>query len=161
MMSAEDPLISVIVAVKNCVETIDACLDSFRLQAYSYKELIVIDGASSDSTVEILKRRSSELSYWISEPDAGIYSAWNKGLRVAKGDWITFLGADDRFADSNVLRTMASALADATRLDRRVVYGSISRVTKTGATLGTRSCPWDEAKKGFFSQMTIPHPGLM
>jgi glycosyltransferase involved in cell wall biosynthesis len=161
MMSAEDPLISVIVAVKNCGATIDACLESFRLQTYSYKELIVVDGASSDSTVETLTRRSSELSYWISEPDAGIYSAWNKGLRVARGDWITFLGADDRFADRDVLQTMASALVDATRLGRRVVYGSISRVNKSGATLGTRTTPWQEAKKGFFSHMTIPHPGLM
>ena len=66
-----------------------------RNQSYPEIEHIVIDGGSTDGSIEILERHSSLLAYWVSEPDRGVFDAWNKGLSMASGEWIAFLGADD------------------------------------------------------------------
>ena len=66
------------------------------VQKTSDCELIIIDGDSSDSTLEIIKSFGDEIDVLISEPDNGIYDAWNKGINVSQGKWIMFLGADDQ-----------------------------------------------------------------
>ena len=73
-------------------------------------ELIVIDGGSEDQTCDVLDRYSNQLAYWSSEPDHGIYEAWNKGIAVAKGKWIAFLGADDTL-QPNALSSYAKFLS--------------------------------------------------
>ncbi|MEQ1667696.1 MAG: glycosyltransferase [Sulfuriferula sp.] len=94
MNHASTPLISIIIAVYNGKATLQQCIDSVVQQTYSNKELIIIDGGSKDGTVELLEENRNKFSYWESEPDRGIYNAWNKGLTQAKGEWICFLGAD-------------------------------------------------------------------
>ena len=79
-MSDREPSISVIVAVLNGAKTLQRCIDSVAQQTYPNKELIIIDGGSQDGTVDILKANQGKITSWISEPDRGIYSAWNKGL---------------------------------------------------------------------------------
>lgn len=74
------PLISVIVAVYNGEKTLQHCIDSVSNQAYPHKELIIIDGGSTDGTVDILRADNDKIAYWESEPDKGIYHAWNKAL---------------------------------------------------------------------------------
>ena len=106
MTSSPAPLISIIVAVFNGKETLQQCIDSVAQQTYQNKELIVIDGGSNDGTLDLLNQNSSRLT-WLSEPDSGVYSAWNKGLARAKGEWVCFLGADDFLWDANVLEQMA------------------------------------------------------
>jgi glycosyltransferase involved in cell wall biosynthesis len=87
--------VSIITAVYNAAPTLEECLLSVRRQSYPEVEHIVIDGGSTDGSVKILQRHSSLLAYWISEPDSGVFDAWNKGLSVATGEWIAFLGAED------------------------------------------------------------------
>lgn len=87
-------VISVIIATYNASKTLARCLDSIIPQLTEECELIIIDGNSSDSTNEIIKAYN-EISYTISEPDKGVYDAWNKGIKVSKGNWIMFVGADD------------------------------------------------------------------
>jgi glycosyltransferase involved in cell wall biosynthesis len=118
------PLISVIVAIYNGKATLQQCIDSVAQQTYVTKELIIIDGGSTDGTVDLLKANSGQISYWISEPDHGIYNAWNKGLAKAKGEWICFLGADDFFWDAQVLERMAAQLIMIPP-DIRVAYSQI------------------------------------
>jgi glycosyltransferase involved in cell wall biosynthesis len=89
------PLVSVVTATYNASATLAACLASVRAQDYPHIEHILIDGASKDGTVGVLREHDSEIALWISEPDHGIYDAWNKGLRLARGEWIAFVGADD------------------------------------------------------------------
>lgn len=89
------PLISVITVTLNADKHLERCIKSVLDQDYKNIEHIVIDGGSSDGTVDILKKYDEKLAYWISEPDKGIYNAMNKALRHTKGDWIYFLGADD------------------------------------------------------------------
>lgn len=93
--STNQPLVSLIIAVYNAEKHIEQCILSILSQSYRNFEFIIIDGASTDGSIAIIEEYQKELTYWISEPDNGIYDAWNKGLTVAKGDWIAFVGADD------------------------------------------------------------------
>lgn len=92
---AKPPLFSVITVCFNAAGTIDACIDS--VPNSDLVEHIVIDGASTDGTVDRIKSREAELTTWVSEPDEGIFHAMNKGLALAKGELIAFLNADDRY----------------------------------------------------------------
>ena len=94
------PKISIITASFNSEKTISDCINSILNQSYDNIEYIVIDGGSTDKTVEIIKNYillfKGKLK-WISESDKGIYDAWNKGLKLVSGDWISFIGSDDIF----------------------------------------------------------------
>jgi len=153
-----EPLISVVVAVYNGAATLPACLESVRGQTYARRELIAVDGASTDGTVDILRRSAGQLAYWVPEPDRGIYHAWNKALAQAKGDWICFLGADDRFLEAEVLRDLARVAA-ATR--HRVVYGRMDLITRAGRVAQTVGKPWLQARREFLAGFMFPHPGAL
>ena len=104
--------ISVITAVRNGRATLPDALDSALAQDHPDLELIVIDGASTDGTQEVIQRYAGRLAHVVSEPDEGIYDALNKGLHLATGDIVGFLHADDRYADERVLSRVATVLAD-------------------------------------------------
>jgi glycosyltransferase involved in cell wall biosynthesis len=95
--SADQPLVTVITAVFNGQKCVAACLESVLRQDYPNIEHIVVDGASNDGTVDVLREYDDRIALWRSEPDAGVYDAWNKGLAEARGEWICFLGVDDEF----------------------------------------------------------------
>lgn len=154
------PLISIIVAVYNGAGTLQQCIDSVAHQTYMNRELIIIDGGSKDGTVDLLKANRERISYWISEPDKGIYNAWNKGLSQAKGDWICFLGADDFLWDAHVLERMSKQL-EKLPPDIRVAYAQIMLLKMNGESLYTVGEPWEQIKLRFRQVMCIPHPGTM
>ncbi|WP_413295522.1 glycosyltransferase family 2 protein [Synechococcus sp. MIT S9452] len=91
------PTFSIIIPTFNCLHLLRRAVNSvYSLSCPSHLyELIVIDGGSCDGTIDYLISNSESISYWVSEPDSGLYEAWNKGLSVAVGDWILFLGSDD------------------------------------------------------------------
>lgn len=99
-------MITVITATFNAAKTISNAMQSIRSQSYPNIEWLVIDGGSTDETVDILKNNEDTVDYWSSEADSGIYDALNKGVEHAHGDWILFLGADDRFAKEDVVATI-------------------------------------------------------
>jgi glycosyltransferase involved in cell wall biosynthesis len=94
-------------------------MKSVFAQSYSNIEYLVIDGGSTDGSLELIKQWSSQVHQWISEPDAGIYDAMNKAVRIASGEWIIFMNAGDRFSDASVVADMFSASHD----DADLVYG--------------------------------------
>src|SRR5258705_4079074 len=96
-------LVSIVVPAFNAGATLKACLESVLRQSLQDKEIIVIDGGSTDETVEIIRDFSPRLATWSSEPDPAIYDAANKGLRCARGEWDYFLGADDLLSDNKKL----------------------------------------------------------
>ena len=124
------PLISVIVAVYNGAKTLQRCIDSVSDQTYPNKEILIIDGGSTDGTVEIIRSNQDKITYWKSEPDSGIYNAWNKALDHVNGDWICFLGSDDYLWKSNVFEEITPHLIKAESQDIRMVYGQVARVTE-------------------------------
>ena len=153
------PLISVIVASYNAGETSKRCIGSFAAQKYSHKELIWMDGESTDKTVDILTERQSKVTRWTSEKDRGIYHAWNKAIRQSKGEWLCFLGADDYFWSSQALSNIAPYLETANP-PYRVVYGQVAVVTWYGEILEMVGRPWEESKDLFLHELTIPHQGV-
>jgi len=140
--------ISVVIAVRNGARTLQRCIDSIRNQSYPLKELVIVDGMSTDGTRDILAKNDEIIASWTSEPDTGIYHAWNKALARAKGDWICFLGADDYFWDSQVLEHMAPHLAGAYP-PVRVVYGEVALLNEAGQMLGRFGKPWPEMRSDF------------
>lgn len=158
-MTDPQPHISIIIAVYNSADTLQRCIDSVKMQEYPSKELIVIDGDSTDGSVKIIEADAAHIDYWVSEPDNGIYHAWNKGLDHACGDWIHFLGADDYFMDSGFLTGVAKGIEGCPQ-DVRVVYGREAVVSATGDVLETRGEPWENVGKRFVREMSIPHPAV-
>jgi glycosyltransferase involved in cell wall biosynthesis len=160
MSQKSAPLISIIVATFNCEATLQQCINSIKQQTYQNKELIIIDGSSIDGTVNLLEANRDQISYWNSEPDRGIYNAWNKGLARARGEWICFLGADDYFWDAQVLERMSEQLGKIPS-SIRVAYGQVMIVNKHGESLYLLGENWQKVKKHFNKVMCIPHVGTM
>jgi len=107
-MPAPTPIISVIVVCKNPGPRLPAALASVWEQHPAPTELVVVDGGSTDGTREWLETQRHQIATLISEPDRGVYDAMNKGLAAAHGDWVLFLGADDRLAGDRVLSEAAN-----------------------------------------------------
>jgi glycosyltransferase involved in cell wall biosynthesis len=101
------PLMSVITVVRNGADTIRETLESVFIQSYENIELIVVDGASDDGTLEILRENEMMIDLWISGQDEGIYDAMNKGLELASGRYIHFLNADDHYSFNGVLKIIS------------------------------------------------------
>jgi glycosyltransferase involved in cell wall biosynthesis len=154
------PVITVIVSVYNGVATLQQCIDSVCNQTYAHKELIVIDGGSTDGSADLIKANSGALAYWVSEPDRGIYSAWNKGLAKASGDWVCFIGSDDFLWGHDVLQRLAVRLLQ-TPSEINVVYGQIMLLSQSGDELFRMGAPWAQVKTRFRQLMSLPHPAVM
>jgi glycosyltransferase involved in cell wall biosynthesis len=152
-----EPFISVVVAVFNGVETLGRCIDSVTGQTYRHKELIIIDGGSVDGTKDVIETYAHRIAHWESERDRGIYHAWNKALKVVRGDWVYFLGADDYFIDGQVLARVAPCL-NGGATNARILYGRVNLVRRDGSVIGTFGEPWSRSK--FFQLMTLPHQGV-
>jgi glycosyltransferase involved in cell wall biosynthesis len=109
----------VITACYNAADCIESAIDSLAAQTYPHIEHIVVDAGSRDGTVEIIKKHSGRISQWISEPDKGLADAWNKGIRMAKGDVIGLLNADDLY-DATAIEKAVAALKPG---DLALTYG--------------------------------------
>jgi glycosyltransferase involved in cell wall biosynthesis len=153
------PYFSIVIAVRNGAATLQRCLDSVLGQTFDAWELIVIDGDSSDGSQRILQNNERSIGYWVSEPDRGIYEAWNKALAKSRGEWIYFLGADDRFHDSHVLDEIAGSLRTAEG-KYRVAYASIDKVADSGQVLFRWGQPWPSLRGEFRKGMAIPHQAI-
>jgi glycosyltransferase involved in cell wall biosynthesis len=151
------PRISVVIAVRNGATTVERALQSVLEQTHPRVELVVMDGASTDGTVAILERYGQRITYWRSEPDSGIYDAWNKALDHVTGDWICFLGADDRFTSPDVLEWLAGPLQVAFPA-YRVAYAQGRLIDGNGRVRETLGSPWERVRDAFRSGMALPHP---
>lgn len=118
-------LISVVTVSFNAVETIEKTILSVINQNYTNIEYIIIDGGSTDGTVDIIKKYENKISYWISEPDKGIYDAMNKGISQATGEWINFMNSGDEFYTENVLTEVFS---ESFSEEIKVIYGKTALV---------------------------------
>jgi len=149
------PLVSVITAVFNGLPHVEGCLQSVLRQDYPNLEQLVMDGGSTDGTIDVLRRYDDRIAFWQSEPDRGVYDAWNKGLREARGEWICFVGADDELLPGAVSAYMALAAKNpnAEYLTSRVRWVHPSGYSRTVGK------PW--TWRAFSRYMCTSHVGSM
>lgn len=147
--------ISIIIATYNAAAVLSKCLDSIVEQLNEECELIIIDGGSCDATVEVISSYKEHVSYTVSEKDHGIYDAWNKGIRAAKGEWIAFVGADDLLcpnAINNYLRVLRET-KDVEKFD--YICAQVERVDRSGNILRVigEKPVWRKMRKHMVSAM--------
>ncbi|AZL54036.1 glycosyltransferase [Aliarcobacter skirrowii] len=118
--SESKPLISIVTVVFNGVKYLEETIKSVINQKYNNIEYIIVDGGSNDGTIDIIKKYEDKIDYWLSEEDNGIYDAMNKGLEFASGDWIYFLGSDDKLISEGI-QSMFKVKRDKTS----VYYGNV------------------------------------
>jgi len=114
------PLITVVTVVRNGEGTLEETIASVINQTYKNIEYIIVDGASTDGTVDIIKKYEDKIDYWMSESDEGIYYAMNKGIDLASGEWINFMNSGDRFYTDETI----SAIFGDTNSEADVIYGN-------------------------------------
>ncbi len=147
------PLVSVVTVSYNAVNCIERTMQSVLGQTYANMEYIVIDGGSSDGTVGIIQKYASQIDYWISEKDGGIYDAMNKGIRQARGEWISFINCGDEYCNSTVLeQVFHSAIENQVG----VIYGNILFKYAFG---NVEKTPGDLS--GFSQYFPIFHPSTL
>lgn len=127
----DKPLISVVTVVRNGEKYIENTIQNVLGQDYDNVEYIIIDGASKDKTVNVIRKYEHAIDYWVSEPDGGIYDAMNKGISLSSGEWINFMNAGDIFHGLDTLRTMKKFFLEKGDLlygDARIAYKDFERV---------------------------------
>lgn len=140
------PLVSIVTATFNAARELPFTVRSIAAQRGASFEWVVVDGGSSDGTTALLARNEPLVARWISEPDRGIYDAWNKGCGLARGDWLLFVGAGDELAAEDTLARMAPQLA-AAHPAHDLVYGKLRYVSAIGRReLDEAGAPWEELR---------------
>lgn len=125
--------ISVITVCLNAKDTIEETLLSIFNQTFKDVEVIVIDGASKDGTIEIIDKYKDKISHFVSEPDAGIYDAMNKGIKLATGDFICFLNASDIFYDNSILEKVNKKLEQ--NPECKFLFGDAEYISKADSKI--------------------------
>lgn len=128
--------ISVVTATWNCAKTLPDCLSSVARQNYPNLEHVIIDGASTDGTIDVIEEHIDQIDIFKSEEDKGIYDALNKGIQLATGDVVGFLHADDLYASDDVLSRIAEAFKDPMVC---AVYGDLVYVSQDNTSKVIRS----------------------
>ena len=150
----QEPKISLITVCRNAESTIGHCIQSVIGQNFKNIEYIIIDGGSTDNTLEIINQYKGHINIFLSGPDAGIYDAMNKGIKLACGDIIGMLNADDSFADNKVLSAVAEAFD---QHDVQITYGDLDYVNTEGNII--RKWQSGQYSHGMFNRGWMPpHP---
>jgi glycosyltransferase involved in cell wall biosynthesis len=140
------PLVSIITATLNAAAQLPHTLRSIGEQQGASFEWIILDGGSTDGTLDLLRKSAGLVSAWRSEPDTGIYDAWNKGCKAARGDWLLFLGAGDSVASPDVLAEFSLILSSAYPA-HDLVYGRLRNVSPLERRdLDEVGAPWAELR---------------
>jgi glycosyltransferase involved in cell wall biosynthesis len=156
-MPSRQPL-SIVTVCKNTAETIGRTALSIVTQDFQGFEWVVIDGASTDGTVEVLcQTAAGRVDTLLSEPDTGIYDAMNKGIRHASGEYVLFLNGGDRLHDPSVMRHCITSLGTGD-----ILYGSVSVVDKTGNPVKLYRLEEPVNSRSFFlTHKSVPHPAAL
>jgi len=136
--------LSIITINYNNADGLKKTIESVINQTSHDFEYIVIDGGSTDGSVEVIKQYSGKLAYWVSEKDAGLYNAMNKGILKAKGEYCQFLNSGDWLTDNKVVAKMLEAMPDCS-----IFYGNLVKVFENGKTYR------DTAKEGNVSMLNL------
>lgn len=132
--------ISIITICFNAADDVAKTIASVREQSFTDYEYIIVDGASKDNTLNVIKQNTDVITQWVSEPDKGIYDAMNKGVKMAHGEWIIMMNAGDIFADSMVL---SNVFAQSVPQGITFMYGDTLTRRKDGSIMRRRTS-WEK-----------------
>ncbi|RVU01869.1 glycosyltransferase [Mucilaginibacter limnophilus] len=151
------PVLSVITVVYNNARDIERTMLSVLNQTYPHIEYVIIDGASTDGTLNILEKYKSRLAKFISEPDKGIYDAMNKGLALATGDYVLFMNSGDEIYAQD---TVEAVFASSPGAD--IYYGETEMINDAGESLGQRrhKAPANFTWRSFKYGMSVSHQAI-
>ncbi len=151
------PKLSVITIVYNNVKDIERTVNSVLQQHYPYIEYIIIDGASTDGTLEVINSYRKKISKIVSEPDKGIYDAMNKGMQYATGDYVLFMNSGDEIYDSHTVERVFNTAADGD-----IYYGETEMYNENWESMGQRrhATPDTFTWKSFKYGMSISHQAI-
>lgn len=149
--------ISIITVCYNAATVLTYTIDSVLQQRYSHIEYIIIDGASKDESVALIKGYGSAITHWVSEPDKGIYDAMNKGLKLATGEYVIFMNAGDTFYDEQTLNHVFSTAENAD-----IYYGQTRLIDMNRKDAGERwlLAPDELNWKSFKQGMLVSHQAI-
>lgn len=140
------PLVTVITSVLNGCKTLEYTIQSVLNQSYLNIEYIILDGGSTDGSLDIIRKYKDELAFWSSEKDGGIYHAWNKALTIAKGEWLSFIGSDDVYKLDAIYKMVEVGLKSNVPLD--YISGKTELVYKNSIiSIEGRPWKWSEFRK--------------
>lgn len=145
------PLVTVITVVRNGKEHIERAIQSVLCQTYDNIEYIIVDGASTDGSVDLIKKHQDRLAYWVSEPDKGIYDAMNKGILLSNGEIVGLLNSDDDYEPHAVEFVVDRYLRNPQRR-RTIIYGNFHILDET---LGIKTEFYSNLK--YWKGMTVCH----
>lgn len=151
------PLISIITVVFNGEKYLEETIKSVINQTYHNVEYIIIDGGSTDGTLDIIKKYENKIDYWVSERDAGISDAFNKGVKVAKGDYINFQGDGDGFYSKDALEKVFQNINSSEDV---FVSAKIQRIDENGNEIFVSKHINIFDKRSLLFRMSMPHQGL-
>jgi len=140
-----NPLFTVITVVFNGAKELESTIQSVQNQSCRNLEYVVIDGGSTDGTLDVLRRYENLIGYWMSGPDKGVYDAFNKACRLIKGEWTIFLGAGDVFYDAEVLESMTEAVQNVSA-ETEIVYGKVCVVNEQNSSSELLNWPWPQMR---------------
>lgn len=160
-MGTKAPLFSIITVTFNAEKLLERTMLSVFRQSYPDIEYIIIDGASQDGTLDIIKRHAGQLAYWVSEPDKGLYDAMNKGLRQASGDYVLFLNAGDTLQQPDTIAGIAEVAQKKQLPD--ILYGETDLVDREGRFIAYRrlKAPEQLNWKSFRMGMLVCHQAFI
>ena len=151
------PRVTIITAVFNGEKHIEETIKSIISQDYENFEYIIIDGGSTDGTVDIIKKYENKIQYWVSEKDQGISDAFNKGVKASTGDYINFQGDGDRLYTKDVI---SKVFKDEEFSQIMLISCRIERVSEEGKGLFLSKYIKKFNKKSLIHKLKIPHQGL-
>ncbi|HEY5530934.1 MAG TPA: glycosyltransferase family 2 protein [Candidatus Anoxymicrobiaceae bacterium] len=147
---AQRPLVSVITVCLNSEKYLEGTIESVFGQSYTDIEYIIVDGGSTDGTLDIIRKYEDHLSYWVSEPDEGIYDAMNKGISLATGDLVGIINSDDYYLPDAVQEVVSASREDP---EAQVFFGSMHIMDEDNGLQGIWEVSWWDTKK-----LSINHP---
>lgn len=150
---------SVVVATYNSSKTLEKCLQSI-IEQTAKPELIVIDGGSTDGTQMIIDHYRACIAYTISEPDRGVFDAWNKALQQANGEWVSFMGCDDFYENTGAL-LQGLVCAEAAPAEVCFVYANIMRVSGGKMVNVGENADWGANRYRYPNNMPFTNVGCL